>query len=79
MAELILSILAILIILTLAWVGPDLGVFYELTTSLLLFLAMMVTLRFWYLLTRYLVLRLPEYGSYAAFGAYWTLFLVGTT
>ena len=77
MVEITLSILAVLLILALAWIGPDLGVFYELTTTLLLFLAMMVALRYWYGLTQWLVLRMPDYPAYVAFGAYWTLFLVG--
>ena len=50
----ILSIAAILLILSLAWGGAAVfGVFYELTSSVLLFFAMMVTLRYWYEATRW--------------------------
>src|SRR5437762_1447685 len=78
MVEIILSVLAILLILSLARLGASFGVFYELTSALLLLLAMMVALRYWYLLTRWITSWWPETsGGYAAFGAYWTLFLLG--
>ena len=78
MVEIILSVLAILIILSLARLGLLFGGFYELTSTLLLLLAMMVTLRYWYPLTRWIVSWWPGPGaSYAAFGAYWSLFLMG--
>jgi uncharacterized membrane protein required for colicin V production len=77
MVEVILSIVAILVILTLAWGGTMFGVFYELTSSLLLFLAMMVTMRYWYEATRWVESVMPGAGNYGAFGAYWAVFLVG--
>ena len=78
MLEVILGIGGIVVILTLAWGGATLfGVFYELTSSLLLFFAMMVTLRYWYEATRWIESVMPGAGAYGAFGAYWTVFLVG--
>ncbi len=77
MVEVILSILAIVLILSLAWGGAWFGVFYELSSSLLLFFAMMVALRYWYELASWIESVMPGAGSYGAFGAYWALFLVG--
>ena len=77
MVEVILSIAAILLILSLARFGVFFGVFYELTSTLLLFFAMMVTLRYWYEATRWLESVLPGAGAYGAFGAYWAVFLAG--
>lgn len=73
----ILSILALVLILMLAWGGTLFGVFYELTSSLLLFFAMMVTLRYWYEATRFVESVMPGAGAYGAFGAYWAVFLLG--
>jgi hypothetical protein len=73
----ILSILALVLILSLAWGGTLFGVFYELTSSLLLFFAMMVTMRYWYEATRFVESVMPGAGAYGAFGAYWALFLLG--
>jgi len=72
-----LTVLAILLILSLTRLGVIFGVFYELTSTLLLFLAMMVTLRYWYEATRWVESVMPGAGSYGAFGAYWAMFLVG--
>jgi len=77
MVEVILSIAAILLILSLARIGVFFGVFYEFTSTLLLFFAMMVTLRYWYEATRWVESVLPGAGAYGAFGAYWAMFLVG--
>ena len=77
MLEVILSILALVLILSLAWGGTLFGVFYELTSSLLLFFAMMVTMRWWYEATRLVESVAPGAGAYGAFGAYWAVFLVG--
>jgi uncharacterized membrane protein required for colicin V production len=77
MVETILSVFAILVILALAWAGIVFGVFYELTSALLLFIAMIVTLRYWYLATGLILSWVPATGSYAAFIAYWALFLIG--
>lgn len=73
----ILSILALVLILSLAWGGTVFGVFYELTSSLLLFFAMMVTMRYWYEATQFVESVMPGAGAYGAFGAYWAVFLLG--
>lgn len=77
MVEISISVAAILAILALAWAGIMFGVFYELTSTLLLFWAMMITLRYWYLATGLLLSWIPAAGAYAPFLAYWTLFLIG--
>ena len=77
MVETSLTVAAILAILALAWAGTTFGVFYELTSTLLLFWAMMVTLRYWYLATGLLLAWVPAAGAYAPFLAYWALFLIG--
>jgi uncharacterized membrane protein required for colicin V production len=74
----ILSLAAIALILALAWGGAAVfGVFYELTSTVLLFFAMMVTLRYWYEATRWVESVMPGAGAYGAFGAYWAVFLAG--
>src|SRR3989442_13166002 len=76
--ELIISVSALLVILLLGRVGMHFGAFYEVVSTLLLFLAMMFTLRYWFLLTRWITGSVGGDGAgYAAFGAYWALFLVG--
>jgi uncharacterized membrane protein required for colicin V production len=78
MIPLILSLGAIVLILSLAWGGAAaFGVFYELTSTVLLFFAMMVTLRYWYEATRWVESVMPGAGAYGAFGAYWAVFLAG--
>ena len=78
MVEVILSLAAIVLILVLAWGGAVVfGLFYELTSSLLLFFALMVTLRYWYEATRWVESVMPGAGAYGAFGAYWAVFLAG--
>ena len=77
MLEPILSVVAILVILSLARLGMLFGVFYELTSTVLLFFAMMVTLRYWYEATRWIESFMPGAGSYGALGAFWALFLIG--
>jgi len=73
-----ISVLAILVILGLGRLGMHFGAFYEATSTLLLFLAMMVSLRYWYPLTRWVMFWWsPDTASYAAFGSYWALFLIG--
>src|ERR1035441_11004944 len=75
---LILSIAAIVLILSLAWGGAGVfGEFYALSSSLFLFFAMMVTLRYWYEATRWVESVMPGAGAYGAFGAYWAVFLAG--
>ena len=74
----ILSLAAIALILMLAWGGAiAFGVFYELTSSVLLFFAMMVTLRYWYEAARWVESVMPGAGAYGVFGAYWAVFLAG--
>ena len=75
MLEVSLSIAAMVLILSSARFGVFFGVFYELTSTLLLFFAMMVTLRYWYEATRWVESVMPGAGAYGAFGAYWGLFL----
>jgi len=77
MLELILSIAAILVIVSLARLGALFGVFYELTSALLLYLAMMITLRYWYEAAHWVESVLPGAGAYGAFGTFWAMFLVG--
>jgi uncharacterized membrane protein required for colicin V production len=77
MVYVIIIIGALLLILSSARFGVFFGVFYELTSTLLLFFAMMVTLRYWYEATRWLESVLPGAGAYGAFGAYWAVFLAG--
>jgi hypothetical protein len=78
MIPLILSLGAIVLILALAWGGAVVfGVFYELSCTVLLFFAMMVTLRYWYEATRWVESVMPGAGAYGAFGAYWAVFLAG--
>lgn len=74
----ILSLAAIALILMLAWGGAiAFGVFYELTSTVLLFFAMMVTLRYWYEAARWVESAMPGAGAYGVFGAYWAVFLAG--
>lgn len=77
MVEMTISIVAIVIILALARMGVHFGAFYEITSTMLLFLAMLFALRYWYPLTRWITGWFGGGAGYAAFGAYWTLFLVG--
>lgn len=77
MFELILSIIAIILVLYLGRLSVSFGLFYEMTSMLLLFFAMMVTLRCWYLATQWMEAITPLRGPYAAFVAYWCLFLIG--
>ena len=77
MVEIVISILAFLIILGFARLGMHFGAFYELASTVFQFLAMMVTLRYWWLFTRLLPPWFNGHNGYAAFGAYWVMFLVG--
>ena len=75
----VISVLAILVILGLGRLGAHFGVFYELTSTLTLFLAMMVSLRYWYVTTCWVMTWWwwPDAAGYAAFGSFWALFLIG--
>src|SRR5229473_3043988 len=77
MVETVISAAAIFFILAWARVGVTFGAFYEAVSTVLLLLAMLITLRYWYPLTRWINTWAPDAGSYGAFGAYWAMFLVG--
>jgi hypothetical protein len=77
--EFIISVFAFLIILGLARLGVHFGAFYELVSSVFLFFAMMFALRYWYLGTRLLAPWFNGQIAYATFGAFWIVFLIGTT
>lgn len=80
MTEPIISILAILLILYLGKAGAAYGLFFELISTVLLLFALLVTLRYWYVATQIvqsLTLISGSYAAYAAFVAYWVLFLLG--
>jgi hypothetical protein len=76
MLEPALSVLAIGVILYLGRLGILFGAFQELSNALWLFFAMMVTLRYWWLVTGVLISFTPLTGAYAALVAFWALFLV---
>lgn len=78
MVELVLTICVLLLILYLGRVGADFGLFFELTSALLLLFAMFVTLRYWYLMANLLQTRTFLQGANATFVAYWVLFLLGS-
>ena len=78
MAEIVISVVAFLIILGFTRLGMYFGAFYELAGTVFQFLAMMITLRYWWLLTRLLSPWFNGENGYAAFGAYWVMFLVGS-
>jgi uncharacterized membrane protein required for colicin V production len=78
MFEIVLSVMAFVLILGLARLGMNFGAFYEIASTLFLFLAMMVALRYWYSVTRLLAPWFNGQNGYAAFGAFWIAFLLGT-
>lgn len=78
MAELLISIVCLLLILYLGRTGAMFGMFFEMTSSVLLFFAMMVTLRYWYPFTQWFTSVVPISGAYATFVGYWVLFLLGS-
>src|SRR5258705_12325653 len=77
MLEIVISVVAFLIILAFTRLGMHFGAFYELAGTVFQFLAMMIALRYWWLFTRLLSPWFNGENSYAAFGAYWIMFLVG--
>jgi len=79
MIELWIFIAAAVIVWLFARMGVNFGVFYEVTSTLYLFLAMLVALRFWHPLTEWIAPWLSGEQCYAAFVAYWILFLLGST
>ncbi len=76
MFEPVLSFLAIGLILYLGRLGMFFGVFQELSNTLWLFFAMMVTLRYWWLVTALVMAHTPLAGAHAALVAFWSVFLV---
>jgi len=78
MIELWICIIAAVIVLMFAKVGTHFGVFYEVTSTIFLFLAMLVALRFWHSMTQLLVPWFNGEQCYAAFVGYWILFLLGS-
>lgn len=77
MLELILSLAVIGLILYMGRMGTSFGLFYELTSMVLLFFAMLVTMRYWHLMTRAVESVIPISGAYATFVGYWVMFLIG--
>ena len=77
MTEMVISIVAIVLILGLARLGVHFGAFYEVICTVFLFLAMMIALRYWWLVTRLLSPWFNGQNGFAAFGAFWITFLVG--
>ena len=77
--EMILSIVGILVIVGMGRLGMHFGLFYELTTTLLLFFAMMVVLRYWYPATVWVAGWFGGGAGYAAFSTFWALFLIGAS
>jgi hypothetical protein len=76
--EIVLFALAVLVILGLGRLGMHFGAFYEVTSTLMLLLAMLVSLRYWYPMMRWVASWWStEEPAYATFGAYWVLFLLG--
>jgi uncharacterized membrane protein required for colicin V production len=75
----ILSIVGILMIVGLGRLGMHFGLFYELTSTLLLFFAMMVVLRYWYPATVWVAGWFGGGAGYAAFCTFWALFLIGAS
>ena len=76
MFEQVLSVLAIVLILYLGRLGIIFGVFHELTNTLWLFFAMMLSLRYWWLATAVLMANTPLTGAYAALVTFWSVFLI---
>ena len=76
MFEPVLSFLAIALILYLGWLGIFFGVFQELSNTLWLFFTMMVTLRYWWLVTDWLMAHTSITGAHAVIIAFWSVFLV---
>jgi uncharacterized membrane protein required for colicin V production len=77
--ETIISLVALLLIVALSRIGMNFGAFSEVVSTVLLFWAMLFTLRYWYSLTHWITDWFGSGSSYATFGAYWALFLVGCT
>ncbi len=77
MTEGILSVLALLLLLELTRLGMSFGFFTEAANTLLVFFAMMISLRYWFVVTRLLVMVAPVPPVYAALMGFWLMFLIG--
>ena len=75
MIETIISVVALLLILEMGRLGSLFGFFLELTSTLLLFFAMMVGLRYWFVATQLLRLHATIPVPYAMLICFWTVFV----
>lgn len=78
MVEPIISIACLLLILYLGRMGAAFGMFFEMTSTVLLLFAMLATLRFWYPFSQWFSAVGPVSGIHAIFVSYWILFLLGS-
>lgn len=77
MVETILTIFAILVILYLGRVGASFGLFFEMTSTVLFFFAMLATMRYWCQATQIFNSIVPFGNAYAAFWGFLLLFILG--
>src|ERR1044071_8798563 len=77
MIEIVMSVACLLLILYMGRAGAGFGLFFEMTSALLVGFALLVTLRYWFQFTQFLSSIVPISGAYACFVAYWALFLIG--
>jgi hypothetical protein len=77
MVEPILTVCAVLLILYLGRVGASYGLFFELTSTVLFFFAMLVACRYWYLFTQLVNTQTPFGHAYSAFWGFLLLFILG--
>jgi uncharacterized membrane protein required for colicin V production len=77
MVETILTIFAILVILYLGRVGASFGMFFEMTSTVFFFFAMLVTMRYWHQATQIFNSIVPFGNAYAAFWGFLLLFILG--
>ncbi len=69
------TIVVVLLILAYARMGAMIGLFYEIPNMMLLLFALLVTLRYWYLVTDAILSRTTLQPGAAACMAFWALFL----
>src|SRR5262245_49307459 len=77
MIEMVISVACLLLILYMGRTGAGFGLFFEMTSTLLVAFALLVTLRYWYQCTQFITSIVPVSGAYACFVAYWVMFLIG--
>lgn len=75
MIETVISVVALLLILELGRLGSLFGFFLELTSTLLLFFAMMVSLRYWFVATQLLRSHATIPVPYAMLICLWAVFV----